>query len=88
MLPFMKKRQQAGLIVQTRQPDEPKESSDMDMDQEALEAAAQDLIDAVASQSRKQVAEALKAAFTILECMPHDEADDNSFDAQNEKAAE
>lgn len=80
MLPFLKKdRNVAGVSVQYRTPDESKKKS-MDEDDtyssdEALEAASQDIIDAVSSGDKKILAKAIKAAFEICDSMPHVEGE-------------
>jgi hypothetical protein len=90
ILPFLAKKNQqaAGIIIKTRQPDEPEASSDSSS--EAIEACAQDLINAVHAHNIKGVADAMKSAFDILESMPHEEneesASPHSYEAQNMKA--
>lgn len=49
--------------------------SPSDPTQEALEACASDLIHAIASQDAASVAEALRAAFEIMESAPHEEGE-------------
>lgn len=68
MLPFLRPRSQTGIIVETRKADSetPSEVSELD-------AVADDLIAAVHAKDKKGVAEALQAAFAILESTPHDE---------------
>ncbi len=65
-LPFLKKQQKvagvAAPAVEHRAPDEPEKAADPGM-----EAAAQDLIDAVHARDVKGVAAALKAAFTLAD---------------------
>jgi hypothetical protein len=89
MLPFLKQKQQAGVIVNQRKPDSIKEDSSEDY---ALESAAEDLIRAHNTKDIKAVAAALRAAFQILDAEPHEEGEhtndeDNSFDSLNIKAA-
>lgn len=83
MLPFMKKRQVSGLIVEQRKPDESKQNEN---DSAAIESCAKDLIYAVHNRDVKAVSEALSHAFSILDSMP--EQDSNNYDDLNEKAAE
>ncbi len=99
MLPFLKLSNQSGssgAMTKMRKPDAKSESdlledsSSDELAQEAIRAAAQDLIHAVHSQDVKMVAEALQSAFSILDSLPHQEADhesDGSFKQQNVKAA-
>ncbi len=87
MLPFLKPKAVAGLIISHRKPDGGKVESHMEGDEhQPLEAAAEDLIRAINSKDSKHLALALRAAFDILSSEPESE-DDNSFDSQNEKAA-
>lgn len=103
MLPFLKKNKDSlagGIMTKMRAPDEKsaeqleKENSNEDDPAAAIEACAKDLIMAVHSHDIKGAAEAMKAAFEILESTPHEEAEHNnapsphSYDAQNIKAAE
>lgn len=84
ILPFLaKKNQNAGVIVQTRKPDEEKSQNSS----EGLESCAQDLINAIHSKDPKAVAQAFKDLFELSELEPHEEAD-HSYDAQNIKAGE
>jgi hypothetical protein len=90
LLPFLsKKRQNAGVIVQERAPDEkPEENQE---DNSGIEACAKDLIDAVHAQNIKGAADAIKAAFEILDSQPHEEGEHiepHSYASQNQKAAE
>lgn len=69
MLPFLKQRRDAGLIVQTRKPDEkPSESEDMG---DPVEACAEDLINAIHAKDVRRAAEAMRAAFEIMDAEPH-----------------
>jgi hypothetical protein len=74
MLPFLQKKSMgSGVITKVRAPDEkPMENQDDD-GMYGVEMAAKDLIDAVESKDAKRVASALKAAFEILDSMPHEE---------------
>jgi hypothetical protein len=77
MLPFLKpQRKDAGVIVSTRLPDggakmDHQEGHELD----GVKAAAADLIRAVHAKDESAVASALKAAFEILDSMPHDEGE-------------
>lgn len=89
MLPFLKKKPQPGVMVQTRQADEDKQP-----DNTGLEACAQDLIDAVQSGDAKRVASALKAAHDICDTYSHEEGphtneepSPHTYESQNQKAA-
>ena len=92
MLPFLKEKKVAGLILSKRKPDGSvsEEHSDDDKDH-GLEAAAEDLIRALSSKDISSVAAALRAAFQILDAEPHEEGEhtnDESYDSQNIKAAQ
>lgn len=88
MLPFLKPKTVAGLIVSTRKKDGSGiEEQHSEGDEGApIEACAEDLIRAVHAKDAKGVAAAFRAAFEILEMEPHEEAD-HDYDSQNEKAA-
>lgn len=93
MLPFLKRKNEAGIagiIVKNRQPDEKPDSEDKDDPSAGIHACAQALINAVHSKDAKGVSEALKDAFAILDSEPHEEGEHispHSYDAQNQKAA-
>lgn len=73
-LPFLKPRQQPGLIVSKRKPDGGSEESHMEGEEDAgLDACSEDLIRAMHAKDAKGVTSALKAAFEILDSMPHEE---------------
>lgn len=83
MLPFLKKKRDAGLgtmLVQDRKPDETKEQSEDD----GLKLAAEDLCKAVESKDYNKVAEALRAAFQILDAEPHLEGEHVDIEKENE----
>ena len=64
MLPFLKNKQQAaqpGLIVQTRQPDNPDESLT------GLKLAVRALLEAIKADSPDDAEEALKDCFALLD---------------------
>lgn len=91
LLPFLNKNKNqgvAGLIIKQRTPDEKPQENQDDNDQDAaIHACAQDLISAVHAHDVKATAEAMRAAFDILESMPHDEIEHDkpephSYDAQ------
>lgn len=96
-LPFLRPKAVAGLIISQRKPDGGKEEThSQENEGEGLESAMGDLCRAMASKDEKSMAAAFRAAFQILESEPHDETsdssdmpaeDDNSFDAQNIRAA-
>lgn len=74
MLPFLKLKQEgsgsAPVEHQMRESDE--ESGDYDM----LHSAAEDLISAIHSKNVKSVAEALRAAFEMIQSQPQEENKD------------
>lgn len=92
MLPYLKKAKQAavqtGIIMKTRQPDEPNTSEDIKDDPNAaIEACASDLIKAIHMKNTAAVAEALRAAFEIMDSEPHTEGPHiapHSYDAQKD----
>ncbi len=68
MLPFLQKKNVAGLIISHRKPDSGIQESHTEGDEDhALEAAAEDLIRAFHAKDGKHAALALRAAFQILE---------------------
>lgn len=92
MLPFLKRNQKSmssGVIVQNRAPDAKPEGQEPEAsDTDAIMDCAKDLITAVHAHDAKGVAEAMKAAFDILETLPHDEVEHNDFQSRNEAAAQ
>jgi hypothetical protein len=72
MLPFLKPKKVAAVIVANRQPDGSMESegSEDEMDP-GLMAVAEDLIRAVHGKDARAVAQALQAAFDIADSIPH-----------------
>lgn len=85
MLPFLKRQEagSTGLIVKTRDPDK-KPEENQDDSNPAAEACASELIRAIHSRDSKAVVAALKDVLDTMEDAP----EDNSFEAQNIKAAE
>lgn len=75
MLPFLKPKQIAGLIISQRKPDGDK-ALDENENQSgiALEAAAERLIQAFNTKDSKSVAAALREAYAILEAEDSDES--------------
>lgn len=87
MLPFLKPKPVAGVIVATRKPDgDGMDQTDDDQDAGFM-SAAEDLIRSLHAKDAKGVAAAFRAAFDILDSEEAPGADDNSFDSQNMKAA-
>jgi phosphoribosyl-dephospho-CoA transferase len=70
MLPFLKKKQDPGVSTTLVMPAPGKESKD----DNGLESAAQDILNAIQNSDIKGLAQALQAAFDIMESSPHDEA--------------
>ncbi len=72
MLPFLKKTKEASASLpiesQERKPDN-------DNDFDSLEVAAQDLLHAIEKKDAKAVAEALRAAFELVDSQPHFEGE-------------
>lgn len=74
MLPFLKSnKNNAGISMEYRKPDESKQAPSDEMS--GLEAAAEDLAKGIQSNDKKLIVAALRAAFMILESMPHEEAE-------------
>lgn len=71
-LPLFKSKDRplGTMIIEDRKPDSPQEDSAGD---EGLQACAQDLMSAIESKNAKGIASALRAAFDILDSMPHEE---------------
>lgn len=87
MLPFLKHKRTAGLIVTTRSPDGDKKELYQEGDEHAgLEACAEDIINAISNKDAKALASALKAAFEVCDAQPHEEGP-HTYEAQNELAA-
>ena len=78
MLPFLKNRQKqsAGVIMQTRSPDENDENQ-QDDPSAAIRACSKALIHAIHMRDETAVSDALSDAFAILEAMPHDENEES-----------
>lgn len=75
MLPFLKnykEKSAGGVTVQMRKPDHPEQEEKREENQE-VEAAAQDLLNAIAANDVRKVAAALQAAFEICDSLPHEE---------------
>jgi hypothetical protein len=72
MIPFLKRKDEASISAPAdkiqRKPDEEPEF-------DTLEAAGQDLIDAIHSKDAKAVAAALRAAFELADSEPHTEGE-------------
>lgn len=83
MLPFLKPKAVAGVIISQRKPDGSKEPEDkMEGDEDAaLSACAVDLIRAIHAKDEAGTASALRAAFQVLESEPHPE---NTEEQENE----
>lgn len=94
MLPFLKNKQQSGLIVQER-PSDNKDKDSKPEDNQGLIACAQDIIDAIKTGDAKKLASALTSAHEICDSYEHeegphtnDEPSPHTYDAQNIKANE
>lgn len=89
MLPFLKPKAAAGLIISHRKPDssKPVEPDHMEGEEnQALESAAADLMRAITSKDEKAFAAAFRAAYEILCSEEAKEGED--YDSQNAKATE
>ena len=71
MIPFLKNKLDASASMPAesikREPDE-------EPDYDGLEAAAEDLCNAIEKKDYKAAASALRAAFELMEAQPHEEA--------------
>jgi hypothetical protein len=74
-LPFFKKDRRVGLIVEQRHPDGNLERKPDEEGDPALEACAEDLLRAMNTKDIKAIADALRAAFDVMESEPHEEAE-------------
>ncbi len=87
MLPFLKPKSVAGLIISRRKPDGSTEEQHSEGNEgEGLDACSEALIRAVNAKDAKSVSAAIRDAFQILESEPHEEGP-HTYEAQNEKAA-
>lgn len=82
MLPFLKPRQVAGLIISKRKPDGSEEKYSEDDEDHGLDACSEDLIRAVTSKDTKAVSAAIRAAFEILDSGPHEEGPHTNEDEE------
>lgn len=85
MLPFLKPRQVAGVIIAKRKPDggtvtEAPEGDDM----QPLEAACDDILRAIGAKDSKQLASAIQAAFEICDSQPHEEGPHTNEESEEE----
>lgn len=88
MLPFLKPKAVAGLIISKRKPDAEapiQESHSEENEDQGLEMAMEDLIRAIHAKDAKAACAAFKAAQEISDSEP-DQGDD--YDSRNEAAAQ
>lgn len=79
MLPYLKKRQVAALIVKNRHPNgNIDELDNSEPVEDGLEACAKDMISAYDAKDSRQLAQALRNAFELLESEPHEEVSHNN----------
>lgn len=87
-LPFLHKKQVAGLIMAKRKPDGGSEEIDQESEENyTLKDCAEDLIRAINAKDAKGVSDALEEAFEKLKSGKGD-AEPHSYEAQNEQANE
>ena len=72
MLPFLKNMQEASASAPA---DPVKRNPDNEEDYDSLHVAAEDVIAAVHAKDAKALAQALKAAFEIIDSEPHEEGE-------------
>lgn len=74
MLPFLKPKQVAGIVIQKRKADGSQAPAENpDQGDQALAACADDLIRAINAKDGKAAATALRAAFNVLQAEPQEE---------------
>ena len=72
MLPFLKPKRQAGIMISERKPDGGfAEQNEQAAEDQGLEACADDIIRAINSKDSRELAAAIRAAFEILDSEPH-----------------
>jgi hypothetical protein len=74
MLPFLSKPKASGGVITEIRPSDYEKDDHSD----GLEACAKDLCHSIEMKDYKKIAAALKAAFDILESLPHEEAHEAS----------
>lgn len=74
MLPYLPAKKQAASIIVKTKPEGGMEQMDESGEDPGLLVAAEDLLAAVKRDDAAGVAEAMRAAFYIMESEPHDEA--------------
>lgn len=72
MIPFLKRKDEASISAS---PDKIKREPDEGAEYDGLEAAAEDLCNAIKAEDYKAAAAALRAAFEMLEMEPHREGE-------------
>ena len=76
MLPFLKPKMQAGVITKLRPSDEPDAPAETPTEEyDELEGIAEDILRAITSKDAKELAAALKDAFTVCDSYPHEEGE-------------
>ncbi len=76
----MQKKQQTGVIMKNREPDEKEDSTPSE-----LHEICKDIIKAINSNDSEMLSKLMKECFEHCEKQPHEET--NSYDDMNEKAA-
>jgi hypothetical protein len=83
MLPYLKPRRVAGLIVAKTKPQGGIEDlHEAGSEDEAIIACAEDMIRAMHAKDAKSLASALKAAFEIVDALPHVEGEHIEKDSE------
>jgi hypothetical protein len=75
MLPFLKPKRVAGVIIEKRKADQSPQVEPEDAADQGLDACSEELIRAMHAKDAKGVSAALRAAFEVLESQPHEEAE-------------
>lgn len=74
MLPFLKKKDEGAMSAPV---DAVERKPDHEVDFDSVEAAAQDLLDAIEKKDTAAMAIALRAAFELCDSEPHEEGEAN-----------
>lgn len=86
MLPFLKPKAVAGVIMERRKADASKELANEDQGNQDLIECCERMIQAFSNKDAMAMAEAFQAAISAASASQSDES--NTFEAQNIKAAE
>lgn len=91
MLPFLKKKQDAGvsgIIIKNRQPDETKNESEQDDPQAGKEACGRAILAAIKMDDAVALCEAIKDLMDLGDSEASESISPHSYEAQNIKAGQ